>query len=90
MLGSSDLNATAMVRRGSIKKPSESLGKTYELGLNSSCSNERNLVARVGASTASSVGRGGGVPTGALSRSMGSNPLWIVGSALPPAATVAT
>ena len=89
-LGSPDLNATAMVRRGSIKKPSESLGKTYELGLNSLCSNERNLVAGDAASTASCTGAGGGVPTGASSRSMGTKPLWIVGSALPPAATVAT
>ena len=84
-LGSPNLNVTAMVRRGSIKKPSESLGKMYELGLNSLCSNERNLVAGDGASTASSSGMGGGVPTGASSR-----PLWIVGRALPPTTTVAT
>ena len=90
VLGSPNLNATAMVRRGSIKKPSESLGKTYELGLNSSCSKERNLVAGDGVSTPSGTGTGGGLPTGACSCSMGSRPLWIVGRAVPPAATIAT
>ena len=83
--GSVDLRATAIVLRGSTKNPSESLGNTYEDGLNSSWSRERNLVAGDGASTASSSGTGGGVPTGASSK-----PLWIVGSALPPATTVAT
>ena len=33
--GSVDLRATAIVCRGSIKNPSESLGNTYEDGLNS-------------------------------------------------------
>ena len=79
-----------IVLSGSTKNPSESLGNTYEDGLNSSWSRERNLVAGEGVSTASCTGMGGGVPTGASSRSMGSKPLWIVGSALPPAATVAT
>ena len=88
--GSVDLRVTAIVRSGSIKNPSESLDNMYEDGLNSSCSKERNLVAGNGVSTASCTGRGGGVPTGASSRSMGSKSLWIVGSALPLAATVAT
>ena len=89
-MGSVDLRATAIVRSGSIKNPSESLGNTYEDGLNSLCSKERNLVAGDGASTASCTGTGSGIPTSASSRSMGSRPLWIVESALPPAATVAT
>ena len=85
-----DLRVTTIVLSGSTKNPSESLGNTYEDGLNSSWSRERNLVAGDGASTASCTGAGGGVPTGTSSCSMGSKPLWIVGSALPPAATVAT
>ena len=89
-MGSVDLRATAIVLSGSTKNPSESLGNTYKDSLNSSWSRERNLVARDGASTASCTGTGGGVPTGASSRSMGSRPLWIMGSALPPAVTVAT
>ena len=84
-MGSVDLRATAIVLSGSTKNPSESLGNTYKNGLNSSWSRERNLVAREGASTASSSGTGGGVPTSASSK-----PLWIVGSGLPPATTVAT
>ena len=88
--GSVDLRATTIVLSRSTKNPSESLGNMYEDGLNSSWSRERNLVAGDGASTASCTGTGGEVPTGASSRSMGSRPLWIVGSALPPAATVAT
>ena len=88
--GSVDLRATTIVLSRSTKNPLESLGNTYEDDLNSSWSRERNLVARDRALTASSAGTGGGVPTGASSRSMGSKPLWIVGSALPPAATVAT
>ena len=88
--GSVNLRATTIVCSGSIKNPSDSLGNTYEDGLNSSWSKERNLVAGDGVSTASCTGTGGGVPTGASSRSMGSKPLWIVGSALPPAVTVAT
>ena len=83
--GSVDLRATAIVLSGSTKNPSESLGNTYEDGLNSSSSRERNLVAGEGVSTASSSGMGSRVPTGASSK-----PLWIVGSALPPATTVAT
>ena len=83
--GSVDLRVTVIVLSGSTKNPSESLGNTYEDGLSSSWSKERNLVAGDGASTAPSSGRGGGVPTGASSK-----PLWIVGSALPPATTVAT
>ena len=90
MTGSVDLRATAIVRSGSIKNPSESLGNTYEDGLNSSWSRERNLVAGDGALTASCTGTGGGVPTGASVCSMGCKPLWMVGSALPPAVTVAT
>ena len=82
--GSVDLRATAIVLSGSTKNPSESLGNTYEDGLNSSSSRERNLVAGEEVSTASSSGTGGGVPTGASSK-----PLWIVGSGLPPAITVA-
>ena len=89
-MGSVDLRTTTMVRRGSIKKPSESLGNMYELGLNSSCSNERNLMARNGVSTPSGAGTGGGLPTGMCSRSIGSRPLWIVRRVVPPAATVAT
>ena len=89
-MGSVDLRATAIVHSGSIKNPSESLDNTYEDGLNSLWSRERNLVAGDGASTASCTGTGGGIPTGASSHSMCSKPLWIVGSALPPAATVAT
>ena len=88
--GSVDWRATAIVHSGSIKNPSESLGNMYEDGLNSLWSRERNLVAGDGVSTASCTGTGGGVPTGASSCSMGSKPLWIMGSALPPAATVAT
>ena len=88
--GSVDLRATAIVLSGSTKNRSESLGNTYKEGLNSLWSRERNLVAGDGASTASCKGAGGGVPTSASSRSMGSKPLWMVGSALPPAATVAT
>ena len=88
--GSVDLRATAIILSGSTKNPSESLGNMYEDSLNSSWSRERNLVAGDGASTSSCTGTGGGVPTGASSHSMGSKPLWIVGSALPPAATVAT
>ena len=88
-MGSVDLRVTTIVLSGSTKNPSESLGNTYEDGLNSSRSRKRNLVARDGASTASCTGMDGGVPTGASSRSMGSKPLWIVGSALPPVATVA-
>ena len=80
-----DLRATAIVLSGSTKNPSESLGNTYEDSLNSSWSRERNLVAGDGASTTSSSGTGSGVPTGASSK-----PLWIVGSGLPPATTVAT
>ena len=87
--GSVDLRATVIILSGSTKNLSESLGNTYEDGLNSSSSRERNLVAGDRASTASCTGTGG-VPTGASSRSTGSKPLWIVGSALPPAATVAT
>ena len=90
MMGSVDLRATVIVLSRSTKNPSESLGNTYEDGLNSSWSRERNLVARDRASTASSTGTGGGIPTSASSRSVGSKPLWIVGSALPPAVTVAT
>ena len=71
-----------MVQRGSIKEPSESLGKTYELGLNASCSNKKNLVASEGVSTPSGTGAGGGLPTGACSRLIGSRPLWIVGRAV--------
>ena len=85
MTGSVDLRATAIVLSGSTKNPSESLGNTYEDGLNSSWSKERNLVAGEGASTASSSGTGGGVPTSASSK-----PLRIVGSGLPPATIVAT
>ena len=85
-----DLRATTIVLSGSTKNHSESLGNTYEDGLNSSWSRERNLVAGDGALSASCTGTGGGIPTGASSRLMDSNPLWIVGSALPPAATVAT
>ena len=88
--GSVDLRATAIVLSGSTKNPSESLGNTYKDGLNSLWSNERNLVAGEGVSTSSCTGPGGGVPTSASSRLMGSKPLWIVGSTLPPAATVAT
>ena len=65
MTESVDLRVTTMVWRGSIKNPSESLGNTYELGRNSSCSNERNLVAGNGASTPSGTGTGGWLPTGA-------------------------
>ena len=89
VLGSPDLNVTAMVRRGSIKKPSESLGNMYELGLNSLYSNKRNLVAGKGASTPTSTGAGGRLPTGACSCLTGSRPLWIVGRAVPPAVTTA-
>ena len=89
-MGLVDLRATAIVHNGSIKNPSESLGNMYEDGLNPSWSRERNLVARDGVSTASCTGTGSGIPTSASSRSMGSKPLWIMGSALPPAATVAT
>ena len=89
-MGSVDLRATVMVRRGSIKKPYESLGNTYEFGRNSSCSNERNLVAGDGVSTPSGTGAGGRLPTGACSHSIGSRPLWMVGRAVPPAATVST
>ena len=46
-------------------------------------------MARDGASTASCTGPGGGLPTGASSRSIGSSPFLIMGSALPPAVTVA-
>ena len=80
----------SMVRRGSIKKPSESLGKMYELGLNSSWSKERNLVAGDRVSTPSGTGTGGRLPTGMCSCSIGSRPLWIIGRAVPPAATIAT
>ena len=73
--GSVDLRATAIVRSGSIKNPSESLGNMYEDSLNSLWSKERNLVAGDGASTASCTGTGGGVPTGASSHTMGSKPL---------------
>ena len=89
-MGLVDLRATVIILNGSIKNPSESLGNTYEDGLNSLGSRERNLVAGDGVSTASCTGAGSGVPTGTSSRSMGSKPLWIVGSALPPEATVAT
>ena len=90
MTGLVDLRATTMVQRGSIKKPSESLGNMYELGHNSSCSKERNLVAGDGVSTPSGTGAGGRLPTGTCSCSIGSRPLWIIGRAVPPAATVAT
>ena len=88
-LGSPDLNATVMVQRGSIKKPSESLGKTYKLGCNSSWSRKRNLVVGEGASTPTGTGTGGGLLTGARSCSTGSRPLWIIGKAVPPAVTIA-
>ena len=89
-MGLVNLRATAMVQRGFIKKPSEFLGNTYELGFNSLCSNERNLVASEGASTPSGTGTGGGLLTSTCSRSMGSRPLWIIGRVLPPAVTIAT
>ena len=89
-LGSPDLNVTMMVRRGSIKKPSESLDNMYKLGHNSSWSRERNLVAGEGASTPTGTTTGGGLPTRVCSCLTGSRPLWIVGRAVPPAATVAT
>ena len=89
VLGSPDLNATVMVWRGSIRKPSESLGSTYELGHNSLWSKERNLVAGKGASTSTGTGAGGRLPTGTCSHSTCSRPLWIVRRAVPPAATVA-
>ena len=84
-MGSVDLRVTTIVLSGSTKNPSESLGNMYKDGFNSSWSRERNLVAGDGASTTSSSGTGGGVPTGASSK-----PLWIVGSVSPPATTVAT
>ena len=90
VMGSVDLRVTAIVLSGSTKNPSESLGNTYKDGLNSSWSSERNLVAGDRASTASCTGTGGRVPTSASSHLMDSKPLWIMGSALPPAATVAT
>ena len=87
--GSVDLRATMMVQKGSIKKPSESLGNMYKLGCNSLWSKERNLVASEGVSTPTGTGAGGRLPTGVCSHSTGSRPLWIVGRAVPPAATVA-
>ena len=88
-LGSPNLNATMMVWRGSIKNPSESLGNTYKLGLNSSWSKERNLVASEEASTPTGTGAGGGLPTGTCSHSIGSRSLWIIGRTVPPAVTIA-
>ena len=66
-LGFPNLNATMMVQKGSIKKPSESLGNTYKLGLNSSYSKERNLVGGEGVSTPTGTGTGGRLPTGTCS-----------------------
>ena len=88
-IGSVDLRVTAMVQRGSIKNPSESLGNTYKLGLNSSWSKKRNLVASEGVSTPTGTGTGGGPPTGTCSHSTGSRPLWIIGRVVPPAAIIA-